>query len=179
MFRTRLSRSSPAFSKSNRFPVLPLLDLNSVISKPHYSKIFPLILPWEMEMHAARHEFTGYRPVLLLYKTCGNFNTTQRSCIWLPLASYIIHSTYYCLDGSGISMLKIRFEELTYGMISRVQLHVVAACTCECARALSNFVKCEKTCEKDFYFRSFFHMYFNRSTDSQVSKKPWACEKTC
>ena len=39
MFRTRLSRSSPAISKSNRFPVvLPLLDLNSVISKPHYSK---------------------------------------------------------------------------------------------------------------------------------------------
>ena len=34
MFRTRLSRSSPAISKSNRFPVvLPLLDLNSVISK--------------------------------------------------------------------------------------------------------------------------------------------------
>ena len=41
MFRTRLSRSSPAISKSNRFPVvLPLLDLNSVISKPHYSKVF-------------------------------------------------------------------------------------------------------------------------------------------
>ena len=42
MFRTRLSRSSPAISKSNRFPVvLPLLDLNSVISKPrHYSKFF-------------------------------------------------------------------------------------------------------------------------------------------
>ena len=35
MFRTRLSRSSPAISKSNRFPVvLPLLDLNSVISNP-------------------------------------------------------------------------------------------------------------------------------------------------
>ena len=50
MFRTRLSRSSPAISKSNRFPVvLPLLDLNSVISKPHYSKVFfPLILPWDL-----------------------------------------------------------------------------------------------------------------------------------
>ena len=41
MFRTRSSRSSPAISKSNRFPVvLPLLDLNSVISKPHYSEVF-------------------------------------------------------------------------------------------------------------------------------------------
>ena len=41
MFRTRLRRSSPAISKSNRFPVvLPLLDLNSVISKPHYSEVF-------------------------------------------------------------------------------------------------------------------------------------------
>ena len=42
MFRTRLSRSSPAISKSNRFPVvLPLLDLNSpVVSKPHSSKFF-------------------------------------------------------------------------------------------------------------------------------------------
>ena len=39
MFRTWLSRSIPAISKSNRFPVvLPLLDLNSVISKPHSSK---------------------------------------------------------------------------------------------------------------------------------------------
>ena len=43
MFRTRLSRSSPAISKSNLFLfffLLPLLDLNSVISKPHYSKSF-------------------------------------------------------------------------------------------------------------------------------------------
>ena len=34
-------RSSSTISKSNRFPVvLPLLDCNSVISKPHYSKSF-------------------------------------------------------------------------------------------------------------------------------------------
>ena len=40
MFRTWLSRSSPVISKSKRFPVvLPLLDLNSDISKPH-SKFF-------------------------------------------------------------------------------------------------------------------------------------------
>ena len=40
MFRTWLSRSSPVISKSKRFPVvLPLLDLNSAISKPH-SKFF-------------------------------------------------------------------------------------------------------------------------------------------
>ena len=37
MIRARLIRSSSAISKSNRFPVvLPLLDCNSVISKPHY-----------------------------------------------------------------------------------------------------------------------------------------------
>ena len=41
MIRARLFRSSYAISKSKRFPVLlPLLDCNSVISKPHYSKSF-------------------------------------------------------------------------------------------------------------------------------------------
>ena len=41
MIRARLIRSSYAISKSNRFPVVvPLLDCNSVISKPHYSKSF-------------------------------------------------------------------------------------------------------------------------------------------
>ena len=41
MIQARLIRSSSAISKSNRFPVvLPLLDCNSVISKPHYSKSF-------------------------------------------------------------------------------------------------------------------------------------------
>ena len=41
MIRARLILSSSAISKSNRFPVvLPLLDCNSVISKPHYSKSF-------------------------------------------------------------------------------------------------------------------------------------------
>ena len=41
MIRPRLIRSSSAISKSNRFPVvLPLLDCNSVISKPHYLQSF-------------------------------------------------------------------------------------------------------------------------------------------
>ena len=44
IIRARLLRSSSAISKSDRFPVvLPLLDCNSVISKPHYSKSFS---PW-------------------------------------------------------------------------------------------------------------------------------------
>ena len=96
MFRTRLSRSSPAISKSNRFPVvLPLLDLNSVISKPHYSKFFfstdspmgPFVGSDDHIVRvvnrngnaAARHEFPCCWPVLLNINPIGHLHEIGHS----------------------------------------------------------------------------------------------------
>ena len=78
-----LIRSSPAISKSNRFPfVVPLLDFNSVISKPHYSKFFFPIVPWDtcrigLSYRARRKQNGKYIPP-------GTSSlTTGQSCLYM------------------------------------------------------------------------------------------------
>ena len=82
MFRTWLSRSSPVISKSKRFPVvLPLLDLNSAISKPH-SKFFSTDSPMGPFVGSDDH---------IVRVVNRNGNACRQARVHWLLASLVIH----------------------------------------------------------------------------------------
>ena len=91
MFRTWLSRSSPVISKSKRFPVvLPLLDLNSAISKPH-SKFFSTDSPMGPFVGSDDH---------IVRVVNRNGNACRQARVHWLLASLVVISVQLILKGS-------------------------------------------------------------------------------
>ena len=82
-FELRLIRSNRWISKSNLLPFpLPLLDFNSVISKSHKSKFFPIV-PWD---HLSDRMIIS---CALLYKQKGECMPPKRARVHWLLASLL------------------------------------------------------------------------------------------